>query len=68
LILGHLEEAHSKMYYASILSNLSVNREHISNRVTRKTLENKMVQTPPIVKSSKAILLFLNKMFSWFQV
>jgi len=64
LVLGSLEETHSKMYYANILSNLSVNREHISTKVTRKTLENKMIQTPPIVKSSKAILLFLNKMFS----
>jgi len=43
------------MYYSNILSNLSENREHISTDVTRKTLENKMIQTTPIIKSSKEI-------------
>jgi len=66
LILGSLEENHSKMYYGSVQSNSSVNREHISTKETRKSLENKTIQSPPIVKYSMAILLFLNKMFSWF--
>jgi len=71
MILGTLEEARTKMYYANILTTLSVNRvngEHKSTDVTRKKLENKLKQSSPRVKSSKAIILFLNRIVSWSEI
>jgi len=46
------------MYCATMLSNKLVNCEQLSTNVTRKTLENEILQSPCIVKSSKAIFLF----------
>ncbi|XP_060856472.1 uncharacterized protein LOC132934213 [Metopolophium dirhodum] len=52
-LYGSLEEARTKMYYARILTTLSVNREHTSTNITKKTSENKIIQSLPTVKSKE---------------
>ncbi|XP_003243933.1 uncharacterized protein LOC100569972 [Acyrthosiphon pisum] len=53
-LYGSLEEARTKMYYARILTTLSVNREHTCTNIIKKTSENKIIQSPPTVKSKEA--------------
>ncbi|KAF0732694.1 DUF4806 domain-containing protein [Aphis craccivora] len=50
---GSLEEARAKANKALILSDLSANDGYICKKVTRKTFENKQIESPPTLKSKK---------------
>lgn len=58
MFLGSLEEARAKANKALILSDLSANDEHLTKR--EKIYENnKQIESPPTLKSSKMYNLCL---------
>jgi len=70
LTLGSSEEDHTKTNEDCILSHSSANNKvdielKLSTNVTKKTLENKILKSPPSLRPSEDILLFLNTIVCW---